>query len=156
LGIVGTPVIDPVAGTVYLVARTKENGVSFIQRLHALDVRTGGERTNSPVVITAIYPGTGAGSFSGRITFDPHHQNQRPGLALVNGVIYIAWASHCDWDPYHGWLLGYDSATLQSLVKYMTTPNGSKGGIWMSGQAPSADENGNLFLSVGNGTVGTS
>ena len=84
-GIVGTPVIDPATGTLYLVARTKENGTNFVQRLHALDVTTGAERPNSPTIITATYPGTGSGSSGGFITFDPQRQNQRPGLALVNG-----------------------------------------------------------------------
>jgi len=138
-----------------VVARTKENGTSFVQRLHALDVRTGAERTNSPVVITATYPGTGSGNVGGVITFDPQRQNQRPGLALVNGIVYISWASHCDWGPYHGWVIGYDAATLQRAVVYNNTPNGSNAGIWMSGQAPSADTDGNLYLSTGNGTVGT-
>ncbi|HEX4644585.1 MAG TPA: hypothetical protein VH598_03160, partial [Verrucomicrobiae bacterium] len=155
LGIVGTPVIDPVSQTIYLVARTKENGTTFVQRLHALDVATGAERTNSPVVITATYLGTGAGNVSGVITFDPQKQNQRPGLALVNGVVYIAWSSHCDWGPYHGWVIGYDATTLQRSVVYNDTPNGSNGGLWMSGQAPAADTNGNLYISTGNGTVGT-
>src|ERR1035437_8465480 len=71
IGIVGTPVIDPVAGTIFLVARTKENGTNFVQRLHALDVHTGAEQPNSPVVITATYSGTGDGSSGGVITFDP-------------------------------------------------------------------------------------
>jgi hypothetical protein len=155
LGIVGTPVIDPPSGTLYLVARTKENGTDFVQRLHALDVRTGAERTNSPVIISASYPGTGSGNVGGVITFDTQRQNQRPGLALVNGIVYIGWASHCDWGPYHGWVMGYDATTLQRAVVYNDTPNGSSAGIWMSGQAPSADTNGNLYLSTGNGTVGT-
>ncbi len=155
MGIVGTPVIDAVAGTIYLVARTWENGTSFVQRLHALDIRTGAERPNSPVVITATYPGTGSGSSGGVITFDAQKQNHRPGLALVNGIVYLAWASHCDWGPYHGWVIGYDAATLQRAVVYNDTPNGVNGGIWMSGQAPAADANGNLYLSTGNGTVGT-
>jgi hypothetical protein len=154
-GIVGTPVIDPASQTLYLVARTKENGTTFVQRLHALDVATGAERANSPVVITATYPGTGAGNLGGVITFDPQKQNQRPGLALVNGIVYIAWSSHCDWGPYHGWVIGYDATTLQRAVVYNDTPNGSNGGLWMSGQAPAADTNGNLYLSTGNGTVGT-
>jgi hypothetical protein len=157
-GIVGTPVIAPAAGTLYLVARTKETSggvTTFFQRLHALDLGTGAERSNSPVIITATYPGTGSGSLGGLITFDPERQNQRPGLALVNGTVFISWSSHCDLGPYHGWVLGYDATSLQRVVVYNDTPNGSNGGIWMSGQAPAADDQGNLYLSTGNGTVDT-
>lgn len=156
IGIVGTPVIDPVAGTMYLVARTKENGTSFVQRLHALDVSSGAERPNSPVIITATCAGSGDGNVGGVITFDPIRQNQRPGLALVNGTVYISWSSHCDNGPYHGWIIGYDQTTLQRVAVYNDTPNGSDGGIWMSGQAPAFDASGNLYLAVGNGTVDTS
>ncbi|HWX22581.1 MAG TPA: hypothetical protein VN578_21980, partial [Candidatus Binatia bacterium] len=156
LAIVGTPVIDPVAGTIYLVARTKEYGTNFVQRLHVLDVSSGAERPNSPVIITATYPGTGAGNTNGVIPFDPIRQNQRPGLALVNGTVYISWSSHCDNGPYHGWVIGYDQTTLQRVVVFNDTPDGSNGGIWMSGQAPAADSSGNLYVSTGNGTVDTS
>ncbi len=154
MGIVSTPVIDPVTGTIYLVARTKEFGTTFVQRLHALDIRTGQERANSPVVITATYPGNGAGNVGGVITFDPARQNQRAALSLVNGVVYITWASHCDLGPYHGWVMGYDATNLTRVVVYNNTPNGNNGGIWMSGEGISADTNGNLYLSVGNGSVG--
>lgn len=156
IGIVGTPVIDPGTGTIYLVARTKEYGTNYVQRLHALDISTGAERPNSPVIITAMYPGTGAGSSGGMLTFDPARQNQRPALLLANGVVYISWSSHCDNGPYHGWVIGYDESTLQRVAVYNNTPNGSNGGIWMSGQGPAADSSGNLYLSVGNGTVDTS
>jgi hypothetical protein len=155
IGIVGTPVIDPAAGAIYLVARTKENGTNFVQRLHALDVTTGAERSNSPVIITATYTGTGAGSVGGVITFDPIRQNQRPGLALVNGTVYISWSSHCDNGPYHGWVIGYDQTTLKQVAVFNDTPNGSDGGIWMSGQGLATDASGNLYLAVGNGTVDT-
>jgi len=155
MGIVGTPVIDPVAGTIYLVARTKESGTNYVQRLHALDVSNGAERPNSPVIITAAYAGTGDGNVGGVITFDPARQNQRPGLALVNGTVYVSWSSHCDNGPYHGWVIGYDQTTLQRVAVYNDTPNGFDGGIWMSGQAPAADASGNLYLAVGNGTVDT-
>ncbi|HEV2392215.1 MAG TPA: choice-of-anchor D domain-containing protein [Verrucomicrobiae bacterium] len=156
MGIVGTPVIDPATGTMYLVARTKENGTTFVQRLHALDVATGLDRPNSPVVITATYPGTGAGSSGGVVTFDSIRENQRPGLALVNGTVYISWSSHCDNGPYHGWVIGYDETTLQQVAVFNDTPNGYNGGIWMSGQPPAIDTNGNLYLSTGNGSVDTS
>jgi len=152
-GIIGTPVIDPHSGTIYLVARTKEFSANFVQRLHALDVATGAERTNSPVTITATYPGTGDGSSGGVLTFDPLRENQRPALVLANGIVYISWSSHCDNDPYHGWVIGYNETNLQQAAKWNDTPNGSEGGIWMSGQAPCADTNGNIYLSTGNGTV---
>ena len=154
LGIVGTPVIDPASGTLYLVARTREFGTNYVQKLHALDLRTGAERANSPSLIAATCPGHGDGNRNGLLTFDSQRQNPRAGLALVNGVVYISWASHCDWGPYHGWLIGYDAKTLEQAVVYNTTPDGGNGGIWMSGQAPAADANGNLFICTGNGTVG--
>jgi hypothetical protein len=150
-GIVGAPVIDPVAGTLYLVARTKEYGTNFVQRLHALDITTGQERGNSPVVITATYRGTGDGNTNGVIPFDPLRQNQRPGLLLVNGIVYIAWTSHCDNTPYHGWVIAYDASTLQQLAAFNNTPNGSQAGIWMSNGGPAADTNGNVYVSTGNG-----
>jgi hypothetical protein len=147
-------VIEPETGTLYLVARTKENGVTFVQRLHALDIATGLERTNSPIVISATYPGNGDGSSGGTIRFDPQKQNQRAGLTLVEGIVYITWSSHCDWGPYHGWVIGYDASSLKQVVVYNDTPDGYNGGIWMSGQAPAADTNGNLYLVTGNGSVG--
>jgi len=155
-GIVGTPVIDPASQTLYVVVRTKEisNGTTnFVQRLHALDVATGAERPNSPVAITATYPGTGDGGSV--ITFDPLRHNQRAGLALANGCVYIAWGSHDDAQPFHGWLMGYNETNLQQTIVWNDSPNGSEAGIWMSGQAPNVDTNGNIYLMVGNGSVDT-
>src|SRR5450432_886581 len=156
MGIVSTPVIDPATGTIYLLARTKESGSIFVQKLHALDLRTGAERAGSPTTITATYSGNGEGSVGNTLTFDPLAQNQRSALALVNGVVYIGWASECDWEPYHGWLIGYDATNLQKVVTYNATPNGVEGGIWMGGQGVSADTNGNIYVSIANGTVGDS
>ena len=155
IGIVGTPVIDPELQTIYVVARTKEAGGKFVQRLHALDLRDGSERPNSPVIIEATCWGDGDDATNHVIVFDPLHENQRPALALAGGVVYIGWASHCDWGPYHGWLLGYDERTLTRRVVYNTTPNGIEGGIWMSAEAPAIDSDGALFIAVGNGTVGS-
>lgn len=155
IGIVGTPVIDTATGTLYVVARslvTSNN--TYQQYLHALDITTGNEQPNSPRLITAQINGTGDGSVGGVVHFDPQKANQRPGLLLLNGVIYIAFSSHCDWGPYHGWVLGYDKTSLQQVRVYNSTPDGYNGGIWMSGAAPAADEAGNIYLAVGNGSVG--
>src|SRR5258706_3617108 len=90
MGILSTPVIDVASGTMYLVARTKENGSLFVQKLHALDIVTGAERAKSPVKIDVSVPGTGEGGTT--ITFDARHQNQRAALLLLDGLVYIGWS----------------------------------------------------------------
>src|SRR6266705_960465 len=100
------------------------------------------------------YSGNGDGSVNGVIAFDGQRQNQRQGLTLLNGVVYVTFSSHCDWGPYHGWILGYDAATLQPQVVYNATPNGYAGGMWQSGTGMAADAQGNLYVVTGNGTVG--
>lgn len=151
IGILSTPVIDEASKTIYVVAKTKDNGGNQAYRLHALDITTGVERAGSPVAISASAPGTGGGSKGGTITFDPVSANQRCALTLANGLVYIAFASYCDTGPYHGWVLAYDAATLAQKAVYNDTPNGEEGGIWMSGQGPSADDDGNVYLISGNG-----
>ena len=153
IGIVGTPVIDSVSKTIYFVARSTD-GVSFVQYLHAVDITTGNEQPGSPVKITASVPGTGDGNSNNVVSFDPRRNNQRQGLVLVNGVVYISYASHCDWNPYHGWVLGYNAQTLQQQIVYNVTPNGEAGGIWESGMGIAADAQGSLYVVTGNGTVG--
>lgn len=153
IGITGTPVIDPVAGTIFMIAKTKENG-KFVQRLHALDITTGLERTGSPVVIKGSVKGTGAGSINGVVSFDPLRNGQRPGLLLENGNVYIAWASHCDNAPYHGWLMSFNESTLKQTSLWNTAPDGSDAGIWQSGTGLAADAAFNIFLATGNGTFG--
>jgi len=151
IGITGTPVIDPVGGTLFLVTKSKEQG-QYVQRLHALDVTNGHERFGGPIKISASLPGSGDGSSGGMIAFDPLREHQRPGLLLVNGIVYISWASHCDNGPYHGWVIGYDANTLAQVSAFVTTPNGGLGGIWQSGGAPAADAGGNIYAITGNGT----
>jgi hypothetical protein len=153
VGVTSTPVIDRASGTLYVVAKTKERGAgNFVQRLHALDLATGAEKFGGPVVIAATVPGTGDGSNGGMVSFDPLRQHQRSALALVNGVVYISSAAHCDIGPYHGWIIGYDASTLGQVAAFVATPDGGLGGVWQSGGAPAADAAGNLYVETGNGT----
>jgi hypothetical protein len=156
VGITGTPVIDPSTNTMYLVVRTKEvqgSTTNFVQRLHAIDITTGEDKPNSPAVIQASFPGIGVGNDgNGNVVFNPLTQNQRSGLLLLNGTIYIAYASFCDPPDYHGWILGYDENSLDLTQVANTTPNGWAGGIWGSGDAPAADASGNIYVTTGNGT----
>ncbi len=159
IGISGTPVIDVAAGTLYVVAKSKlvSGGVTnYYQRLYALDITSGLDRTNSPMLIQASVNGDGAGNDgAGHVPFDPLREAQRAGLLLLNGTIYIAWCAHGDIPPYHGWVMGYDATSLQQLCVLNTTPGGSNGGIWQAGGAPAADTNGNIYFVTGNGTYGS-
>ncbi len=152
VGVLGTPVIDLSTGTLYAVSKTMTtSGPAFYQRLHALDITTGNEKFSGPGTISGTYPGTGDGS--GTVTFNPRTQNQRAGLALVNGVIYIAWASHEDNIPYYGWVMGYSASNVtQQMGALNISPNKGSSGIWMSGGGPAADASGNLYMLTGNGT----
>lgn len=153
LGITGTPVIDPATNTAYLVAMTREvsaGTVRFVQRLHALDLASGAERPGSPVEIQASVPGRGDGGSV--VTFIPRNYKARPGLALVRGVVYTSWSSHCDAGVYHGWVIGYDAVSLQQTAVFNNTPDGREGSYWASGAAPAADAAGNLYVIGGNGS----
>ncbi|MDP4241069.1 MAG: hypothetical protein Q8904_16530, partial [Bacteroidota bacterium] len=150
IGITSTPVIDTTTNTLYAVAFSRENG-NYYHKLYALDITSGNLKMDSPVTITATIAGTGDASSNGVVTFDSKKQLQRSALVLSNGVIYVAFASYGDINPYHGWVLGYDAANLARKYVFNTTPNGAQGSIWMSGQGPSVDENGDLYFSTGNG-----
>jgi hypothetical protein len=161
VGITGTPVVDPTTNTLYVVSKSVNASTQFFQRLHAIDLITGNERvTPYSIDSSTSVPGTGDGSVAGQVAFDPRNENQRPGLVLFNGVVYVAWASHEDHDPYHGWVIGFNSSTLARVANaaFNSTPNQvgtlsySRGGIWMGGGAPAVDSGGNLFFITGNGT----
>jgi hypothetical protein len=125
---------------------------SSTYRLHAVDITTGVERASSPKLISATVAGTGdATNGAGLITFDPAFHNQRAGLALASGTVYVTFASYCDTRPYHGWLMGFDATSLEPTAAFVTTPNGSAGGIWQAGSAPAIDDDGNVYLTTGNG-----
>ena len=137
-GIVGTPVIDPASGTLYVV-NSLNNAGAFSFMLHALDITTGADKTGSPVQIT-------------NSSFSPLLQNQRAGLALANGTLLIPFSSHCDMGAYHGFLFSYNPTTLAKLAVFNTSPTGSGDALWMSGQGPAVDSAGNIYFGTSNGS----
>ena len=150
IGVTSTPVIDVGSNTLYVVAATKENG-GFYHRLHALDMTSGAEKFGGPRVIQASYPGVAQDGNNGVISFSSHFQLQRAALLLSKGKIYIAFASNADFGLYHGWVIAYDATTMRQVGAWVSTPDSYQGGIWMSGCGPSADKEGNLYLSIANG-----
>jgi hypothetical protein len=164
-GVTGTPVIDPSSGVLYVEAKSSVSG-QVVHRLHAINMTSGAEEPGWPITIAGSVAGTGTESVNGQLTFDPNGELNRPALLLSGGVVYIGFGSNgCDaqyGDVYHGWLFGYDAVSgSESLIS--VTPNGSTnsdgapagGSIWMSGAAPAADANGNIYLATANGTFDT-
>jgi hypothetical protein len=165
-GITSTPVIDPATGRMYVVTKNFEGG-KYFQRLHALDILTGKDVAGSPVDIAGSVPGTAPDGNGTMVTFDPYHHLNRPGLLLTGGNVYIAFSSHCDDEPYHGWVFAYSASTLAQTGIMCTTPNGGPsppsiggpnsgmGGIWQSGMGLVADQNNSVYFVVGNGAFDT-
>jgi hypothetical protein len=153
IGVTSTPVIDPGAGphgTIYVVAMSKNGSGTYFQKIHALDMTTGLEEFGGPVNVTATFPNN-----SGSVVFDPKQYKERPGLLLIGGTLYTFWSSHCDIQPYTGWIMSYSGATLAQLSVLNITPNGSEASIWASGAGPAADPQGNIYCLAGNGTFDT-
>ena len=179
-GTVGTPVIDPVSGTIFVDTFTREvlAGVStnYYHRVHALDVTTGIERPYSPVVVAGSVTGTGVNGHGGvsgagtgvtltdggpTVTFSAIQECARPALTLAGGILYVAFGSHDDTDPYHGWVFGYNATNLSVATIYCTTPNArlstfgsnaGEGAIWQGGNGLLVDAGTNLYFETGNGS----
>ena len=152
IGITSTPVIDLPSNTLYVVSETYENRAAIF-RIHALDLATGQEKLNSPTQIQGSVPGTGAGSGGGLLAFDAFMQWQRPGLLLWNANLYIAFGSHQDAQPYHGWIFAYDARTLQQTAVRCLSPNAYAAGVWQGGVGLAVDANGFIYLQTGHGQM---
>jgi hypothetical protein len=156
VGITSTPVIDLKTGTLYVLARTMIRHTvgddEYFQHLHALAITTGVEKFGGPKLISASVPGKGAGAAKGQVAFNPLRENPRAALLLANNAVYLTWASSCDVDPYHGWVIAYDPQTLAQKAVLNVNPDGSEAGIWLADTGPAADTEGNIFVPTGNGT----
>lgn len=158
IGITATPVIDRTAGSLFVVAMSKDTAGNYHQRLHALNLATGAELAHSPVEIIASVSGTGApATVGGRIVFDAARYEERSALLLSQGTIYTSWSSHCDAENYTGWIVAYAESSLQQSAVFNDEPSGSQNGeqgeasFWNANSGPSADANGNIYAMSANG-----
>jgi hypothetical protein len=142
-GILSTPVIDDAKTTIYAVAWHDVGGGKFEYRLHALNLKDGTDRA-AAVAINGSVPAPAGGQ---PVTFDSRPQKQRAALLLNKDVLYIGFGG-----GFHGWLFAFDAKTLHQIALWCTTPTGNQGGIWMGGQGPVADADGNVYVMTGNGS----
>lgn len=156
IGITATPVIDRNAGphgAIFVVAMSKDSSSNYYQRLHALDITTGAELFNGPVTLNPTY----SSPAGGQKTFAPGQYAERAALLLDNQTIYTSFTSHCDFQPYSGWVVGFGESTLaQTSVLNVAAGSDAGPSIWMSGAGPAADSAGNVYLLTANGAFDTS
>jgi hypothetical protein len=163
-------------GTLYVVVKTKEirsdGGVHYVQKLHALDLANGADKFGGPytigdthvatpgavpvfanestAIVVAGVGGESSGGSNPLVPFSAEKENNRMALTLIGNIVYIAWASHADFRPYHGWVIGFDKTTLQPIKVYNTAPNADGVAIWESGGGLSYDGT-SLYFATGNG-----
>ncbi len=186
IGITGTPVIDATTNLLYLVVKTKEavvaNGTTtyhYVQRLHAVHLSDGtdavtpytiGDTTgnytnyanNTPIYVYGSGAGSTADTYNNTsqlvVPFNAAIENQRGALNLVNGKLYVDWASHGDNGPYHGWIAAWDVSNLatngfQLSGVFNSSPNTSEGGIWQGSGGLTFESDGSTFyFETGNGS----
>jgi mono/diheme cytochrome c family protein len=166
VGITGTPVINLASGTLYVNVHTRitsATSTNYYHSIHAINITNGTEQSYSPTIVTNSFPGVGVESTNGIVRFDPMNENQRPGLTLAGGMLYVGYGSYADTDPYHGWVLGFNAANLQQSANeaFNTTPNATiasfgvhaaEGALWMSGDGLCVDSNHNLYFATANGS----
>ena len=147
IGTTSTPVIDPTTNTVYLTYKTYASGTSgpAAWYMDALDVSTGQQRPGFPVLLS------GTADNDPNATFDPTTQQQRPGLLLMNGVVYAGFGSHCDTSPWQGWIMGVSTTTAQVTARWVDDTEGDGAGIWQSGVGLMSDGPGSILFVTGNG-----
>ncbi len=181
IGITGTPVIDNSTNTLYVVVSTKESiegNIYFVQRLHAINLSDGtdqvtpyligstnnGNANNTPIYVYGTGDGAVTDPYNGTgmdvVQFNALRENQRAALSLVNGCVYVAWASHGDNGPYHGWIVKWNVSNLMTsgLVLagvFCTSPDDGLAGIWNGGGQLTFEPDGSaIYFSTGNGSGG--
>jgi outer membrane protein assembly factor BamB len=151
VGINGTPVIDLSLGEIFVIAYL--NGSSPSYQLHALNLTTLADQL-PPVTIAATQTLTDGSTFA----FDATYQRQRPGLLEMNGNVYAAFGSYCDFDANlsRGWVLGWHSSNLEPLAHAQLNNSQASSptdfflsSVWMSG-AGLAGAGDTVYFSTGN------
>jgi hypothetical protein len=137
-GITGTPVVDLASRRLFFDALI--NGSTQKHFIYSLDVDTGVTTPSWPVDVnaTATY---------NSMTFESRIQEERGGLALVNGIVYVSYSAYVgDCESYHGWVVGVDINSPSNVGAWATTAIG--GGIW--GHGGVASDGTNMFVVTGN------
>jgi iron transport multicopper oxidase len=151
IGTTATPVIDPSTNTVYVTHKVYDSSPgapagAVAWYLDALDAFTGAEKPNFPVKLSGF-----TADNDPSLTFNARTEQQRPGLLLLNGVVYMGFGGHCDFAPWAGWIVGVSATSGQITAKWADNPTSDGAGIWQSGVGLTSDGPNTLLVTTGNG-----
>ncbi|MER6269049.1 choice-of-anchor D domain-containing protein [Streptomyces sp900105755] len=150
VGATATPVYDPATKALYFTTKV-DDGTSTHRHptwlMHAVDPSSGTELSGWPVTIN------GSPSNDPSVSFDAYYEQQRPGLLLMDGVVYAGFGAHCDAWPYRGYVVGVSTTEHRITSMWASVTGASTGGagIWQSGGGLVSDGSGRIFFSTGNG-----
>ncbi|MGO9759716.1 MAG: choice-of-anchor D domain-containing protein [Solirubrobacteraceae bacterium] len=149
VGVTSTPVIDGETNVAYLTYKTyRERAKEPEWFMDAVSVSTGAQEPGFPVQLSGT-----AQNAPGQL-FEPKAQLQRPGLLLMEGVVYAAFGSDCDTPNWQGWVFGV-STTGEVKARWVSDESGDGAGIWQSGSGLNSYGPGTILLSTGNGGAPT-
>lgn len=139
VGITGTPVIDPARREIFVVADEVTQG----RPAHVL---TGLSTPAGRVEMTRDVDPPGA---------DTAALLQRTGLTLAGGrVVFGFGGNDGDCAAYRGRIVAVPEAGGRpAMFTVDAKPGQSQGAVWMGGAAPAVDARGDVWVSVGNGSV---
>jgi hypothetical protein len=171
IGTEATPVIDRKLGRMFVSYRLGDadpdnppDPAKAKQMLAAIDISTG-NLVGPPITVEPPSPPPDW----------PKWNRSRASLLLVDGVVYVAFASRCE-DPgtqqFQGWVLAYDALSLRRVGCFNPASNCAQwvalpdqpsvlplgpaldgAGIWQGSVGPAADENGDIYIMTGNRRV---
>jgi hypothetical protein len=138
VGIIGTPAVDLASRSLFFDALI--DGPTKKHFVFSLNVDTGATHSGWPVDLnaTAVYQNTHFVSLA---------QEDRGALALVNGIVYVAYSGYAgDCPTYYGWVVGVHIDNPSIVGGWATAAEG--GGIW--GHSGVASDGTNMFVITGN------
>jgi hypothetical protein len=143
IGVTGTPAYDSNTGDIFFFANIM-NGSSPEYYMVQMNPTTGAVIKKAPI--------TGHPSNDSHVTFSAKYNMERPGVLIMNGSVYGAFASHCDTKPYDGYVARVSIATSGfSLWSDESGVTYDEAGIWQAGGGIMSDGSGRIFLTSGNG-----
>jgi hypothetical protein len=143
IGVTGTPAYDSVTGHIFMFANIMTSGAPQYYMVE-MNPTTGGVVSKTLI--------TGHPTNDSHVSFSAKYNMERPGVLVMGGAVFGAFASHCDHKPYDGYVARVDISThAKTLWSDESGVTYDQAGIWQGGGGLMSDGSGRIFVTSGNG-----